>query len=181
VMFQFLWNGHSETQHYHLCRWEVLSRPKKIGGWGLQNLFLFNTALNTNTLWRVLSQDSIWHRVVFGKYIQNQSLVNWLRKPSHLISSASRIWSSLLHTLPIIQHWLCWRPGAGFQIEIGRDKILGLGESSFLRNETIKHLNHNRVFVLAQVSVAKNSTTKADGLEEQRRSWADREPRGRVE
>jgi len=35
-----------------------------------------------------------------------------------------------------------------------------LGESSFLRNETIKHLNHNRVFVLVQVSVAKNLTTE---------------------
>jgi hypothetical protein len=41
VMFQFLWNGHSETQHYHLCRWEALSRPKKYGGWGFRNLYLF--------------------------------------------------------------------------------------------------------------------------------------------
>jgi hypothetical protein len=54
VMFHFLWNGHSESQHYHLCRWEALSRPKKLGGWGFRNILFFNKALNTNTLWRLL-------------------------------------------------------------------------------------------------------------------------------
>jgi len=34
LMFHFLWNGHLDTQQYHLCRWETLSRPKKNGGWG---------------------------------------------------------------------------------------------------------------------------------------------------
>jgi hypothetical protein len=34
LMFHFLWNGQSDTQQYHLCRWETLSRPKKNGGWG---------------------------------------------------------------------------------------------------------------------------------------------------
>jgi hypothetical protein len=32
LMFKFLWTRHLETQKYHLCRWEVLSRPKNFGG-----------------------------------------------------------------------------------------------------------------------------------------------------
>jgi hypothetical protein len=44
VIFHFLWNGLSANTHYHLCRWEVLARPKKLGGWGLSNL-LFLTKL----------------------------------------------------------------------------------------------------------------------------------------
>jgi hypothetical protein len=42
IMFNFLWNGNNETQHFHLCRWESLSKPKKCGGWGFHNLFHFN-------------------------------------------------------------------------------------------------------------------------------------------
>jgi hypothetical protein len=48
LMFNFLWSGHKETQHYHLCRWDLLSRPKKCGGWGFHNLFHFNTSLTIN-------------------------------------------------------------------------------------------------------------------------------------
>jgi hypothetical protein len=76
LMFQFLWSGHSVAQHYHLCRWEVLSRPKKLGGWGFCNLTIFNQALNAITLWRVLTQPSIWQQVIRDKYLHNATLLN---------------------------------------------------------------------------------------------------------
>jgi hypothetical protein len=69
MMFHFLWNGHNDSQHYHLCRWDILSRPKKFGGWGFRNLGFFNLALNANTLWRVLTQEGIWHRVIIGQIL----------------------------------------------------------------------------------------------------------------
>jgi hypothetical protein len=40
VMFHYLWNERSDSCHFHLCRWEILSRPKRNGGWGLRNLFI---------------------------------------------------------------------------------------------------------------------------------------------
>jgi len=156
VMFHFLWNNHSKTQRYYLCRWEALSKPKKLGGWGFRNLWFFNTALNTNTLWRVLTRDNVWHRVVMDKYLQNTTLDNWLRKPSHFIKSTSRIWSSLVHIIPLILHRISWRPGAGIHIFIGRDKILGLGERSFLQDETIVRFNQFQVYVLSQAVVERN-------------------------
>jgi hypothetical protein len=30
-----------QKHSYHLCRWEFLALPKKYGGWGLRNLFIF--------------------------------------------------------------------------------------------------------------------------------------------
>lgn len=118
----------------------------------MHSLYYFNTALNTNTPWRVLNQDSIWHRVVLDKYLQNTTLVNWLRKPTHFISSTSRVWSSLVRTIPIILHWLSWRPGAGHLIMIGRDRILGLGERSILLNDTINlvKIRNRLLFLLKQ-------------------------------
>jgi hypothetical protein len=161
LIFKFLWNGHSESQHYHLCSWETLSRPKKNGGWGFRNLYHFNTALITNTLWRVLNHESLWHQVIMDKYLQNATLTNWLRKHSHFFKAASRIWSSLVRTTPIILHWLSWRPGAGHLITIGRDRILNIGDNSFLHPETIS-FKSKKVTVLAQATVAKDPITLAE-------------------
>jgi hypothetical protein len=162
LIFKFLWSDHSESQHYHLCSWETLSRPKKNGGWGLRNLYLFNNALITNSLWRFLNHDSLWHQVIKGKYLKNATLTNWLRNHTHFIKAASRIWSSLVHTTPIILHWLSWHPGAGHQITIGRDRILNIGDKSILHPKTISLINQKNITVLAQASVAKDPFTQAE-------------------
>jgi hypothetical protein len=150
LMFHFLWNGHSEAQKYHLCRWEILSRPKKNGGWGFHNLPLFNLALNAITLWRVLTQSSLWQKVIKGKYLHNVTLLNWIRQPTHHNNAASRMWNSLCRTFPVIIQWLCWCPGTGHLISIGRDRILGLGDRAFLSEELITLLNGKKVNSLAQ-------------------------------
>jgi hypothetical protein len=89
VMFNFLWNGSSENYHYHLCRWETLTKPKNCGGWGFCNIFHFNKALATNTLWRVLTQDGIWHRVIKDKYLPYVTVTNWLRSTTFQQSTTS--------------------------------------------------------------------------------------------
>jgi hypothetical protein len=35
LMFDFLWSGNRDKHQFHLCRWDILSRPKNCGGWGL--------------------------------------------------------------------------------------------------------------------------------------------------
>jgi hypothetical protein len=105
LMFHFLWTGHQEAHQYHLCKWEILSRPKKQGGWGLHKLPLFNLALITTNLWRVLTHHSIWQQVIFDKYLHNSSIIDWIRHHSHKQVSASKFWTSLRRTLPIINHW----------------------------------------------------------------------------
>jgi hypothetical protein len=150
LMFNFLWNGNSETKHYHLCRWDVLSRPKFCGGWGFRNLFHFNTALNANTLWRVLNREGIWHNIIKDKYLHNTTIINWFRSVSFKHNSTSRIWNSLLKSVHLITHWLSWVPGSGHLISIGRDQILGLGDKSFLSHDILEHLKKKKITVLAQ-------------------------------
>jgi hypothetical protein len=149
-MFNFLWNGNNESNHYHLCRWDVLSRPKSCGGWGFRNLFHFNTTLNANTLWRVLNREGIWHNIIKDKYLQNTTIINWFRSVSFKQNSASRIWNSLLKSVHLITHWLSWVPGSGHLISLGRDHILGLGDRSLLSPDLIEHLKKKKITVLAQ-------------------------------
>jgi hypothetical protein len=82
IMFNFLWKGNNESNHYHLCKWELLTIPKKYGGWGLRNIFDFNKALAANSLWRVLMRDGIWHKVIIDKYLPHTTVKNWFRSPT---------------------------------------------------------------------------------------------------
>jgi hypothetical protein len=152
LMFHFLWSSHSDTQHLHLCRWEVLSRPKNLKGWGFRNLNIFNLVLNASTLWRVLNQTSLWQKVVNNKYLKNTTLINWLRQPSHHCTSPLKIWSSLIRALPIILHWLRWCPGASSLIVVVRDKILGMGEISLLSVKLLTALKEKNITTLAHTS-----------------------------
>jgi hypothetical protein len=132
LIFDFLWSGGGKTHGIHLCSWETLAKPKHLGGWGLQNLFLFNRALATNSLWRVLFKEGIWQQVIKDKYLPYFSVATWLRSTSPLQPAASQIWKNLLKSLPLITRWISWKPGNGSSILIGLDKILGINNSSLL-------------------------------------------------
>jgi hypothetical protein len=79
MVLSFLWSGNKQNQTYHLCRWEIISKPKVFGRWGLRNIFCFSRALVTNTLWRGLMQIGIWKWVIKDKYFPHISLTTWLQ------------------------------------------------------------------------------------------------------
>jgi len=116
----------------------------------LQNLYIFNKAIVANSLWRVLMKDGIWHRVIKDKYFPHILVTFWLIPASQNSTSTSQIWRNMKKTLPIIIHWLRWKPGDGHEIIVGRDMILGMGSSSFLSKDLITLLNENNVYYVFQ-------------------------------
>jgi hypothetical protein len=149
LIFSFLWTG-SKTTGYHLCNWETISKPKKMGGWGLRNLPFFNRALLANTLWRIIMKPGIWSKVIKAKYFPQLPVLFWLRSASERPTVCSQTWKHLLTTLPIILHWLSWAPGNGHLIEVGRDSLLGLGKLAMLSTDLLKHLHQKNLFFLYQ-------------------------------
>jgi hypothetical protein len=111
LIFTFLWSSCSEKQHFHLCSWDLITKPKLLGSWGLQNIFLFNKVLVKKSMWHVLMKDGIWNRVIKEKYLPHFSVDTWLGSTSHKMTSASQTWKNLLKTLHIITHWMSWKPG----------------------------------------------------------------------
>jgi len=83
LSYAFMWSEHKEKFQFHLCRWDLLARPKICGGWGLKNIPLFNSALIANTYWRALTHGSNWNKIILGKYLGNSLISTWLRKSSH--------------------------------------------------------------------------------------------------
>jgi ribonuclease HI len=145
-----LWNDCAGKRHLHLCSWQAISRPRKQGGWGLRNLTVFNTALLACSFWRAITFNNIWHRVIIDKYLGSFPLLRWLRKPSFELRRASPIWKGLINASPVILHWLRWKPGTGSDIQIGRDKVLGLGNFSILSPSLRSQLSLINLSTLAQ-------------------------------
>jgi hypothetical protein len=68
------------------------------------------------------------------------------------MSFGSQTWKNLLNSLPLIVHWLAWKPGVGDSIIVGKDKILGMEKDYILIVELIIVLNNKNVFFLFQAS-----------------------------
>jgi hypothetical protein len=151
LAFKFLWGGNSDKNRMHLCKWQFISRPKREGGWGLKHLSIFNVALLASSFWRAVSFDSIWHKIICDKYLKSNSLHHWLRKPTLQSARDSPFWKGLVASSSVILHWLCWKPGEGLEILIGRDCILGLSERSFLSPALKLHLRACNISTLAQI------------------------------
>ena len=46
-----------EYKGSHSDHWDLLERPKKIGGWGIKDLHLFSKSLALKSLWNVFSKE----------------------------------------------------------------------------------------------------------------------------
>jgi hypothetical protein len=155
-MFKFLWSGVVGRKHFHLCSWDLLTKPKHLGGQGIQNIFIFNRALSTKSLWRVLTKVGVWSKVIKDKYIPHYYIVIWLRSTKTIISSASQTWQNLLKSLHLITHWLSWRPGSSHLVQVGIDCIMGLGKASYLSRHLLSKLRRIHVtYLYTNISVCR--------------------------
>jgi hypothetical protein len=160
LIFSFLWSGCSDRNRLHLCNWDTTARPKKSRGWWLHNLSFFNKALAAKTFWRGLTKARIWHKVLKDKYLPFVFVSTWFRLDNITHGEFSPVWRNLLKSLPLLDHWLCWKPGNGETIQEGRDRIMRMGQQSFLSKELISALKFQGITFIYQDSV----TTLSDPL-----------------
>jgi hypothetical protein len=58
-MFSFLWSSKKEKEGIHLSNWKKIAKPKKAGGWGIKNIFMFGQDLAAKSLWRSLMMPGL--------------------------------------------------------------------------------------------------------------------------
>lgn len=159
MIFAFLWKNSKQNRGLHLCRWETLSKPKALGGWGLRNLHLSYLALSANTLWRILMVSGIWHNLIKDKYLAHLPVHSWLRSATPSPLRGSQTWKHLQRTLPILLHWIAWLPGNGSSIELGKDDILGMGIKAQLSSRLLECLHNLGLHYLFHLKAPHSSCT----------------------
>ena len=92
----------------------------------------------------------IWKRVLKDKYFPHLLVISWLHSTDPSSHFGSQTWKNFLNALPLLVHWLAWKPGVGVSIMTGKDEFLGMGKGSFLSMALISHLNEHRVYYLFQ-------------------------------
>jgi hypothetical protein len=131
-------------------QWETLEKPKIKGGRGIRNIFKFNKALATNSLWLVLNTNGIWSSFIKDTYFPYTSVASWLCTGTSHTRFASQIWRNLVKSTLWITNWLCWKPSSGHSMIIRKDCIIGINQASYLSTQLISILNTKNTCFLFQ-------------------------------
>jgi hypothetical protein len=96
--------GQESKDHYTIPweKWELLARPKALGGWGLKNIFTFAKALAAKSSWRLITTNNLWTQVVTHKYINPGSLEEWIRRANKTSPNCSIIWKAIIKSFHVI-------------------------------------------------------------------------------
>lgn len=117
----FLWLG-KKNNGFHLAKWNLLTKSKSLGGWGLKDIKTFSKALVAKSLWRCCIQDSrIWVKIVRAKYLKNYSAYEWICMTDNNIKSYSNIWKAFSKARSIIKKKTGWKVDNGNQIKFDQD------------------------------------------------------------
>jgi hypothetical protein len=81
---RFLWKGAKKPTGFHLANWVSITRPKDLGGWGIQNLNRFE------------------------KYLGGANVVFWLRTNNNKFLVASKFWKNFMGSLHLLKRSLAW-------------------------------------------------------------------------
>lgn len=75
------WGSSAESRHIHWQRWELLTRPKPLGGMGFRDLRLFNLAMLDIQGWQLIEKpESLCARVLKGRYYHDSDFLSATRK-----------------------------------------------------------------------------------------------------
>ena len=71
----FLWGSFEKTRKIHWVGWNKVTKPKKVGGLGLQSAKGRNIALLTKLNWRFHTEnESLWAHVIKAKYCSTRRI-----------------------------------------------------------------------------------------------------------
>ena len=97
-----------------------MCKQKACGGMGFRNLQVFNKAMPTKQLWRILQNPhSHMARVLKSRYFPTGDILN-----AKLGNSPSYSWRSIHSSIEVIRRGIQWRVGNGKLIHIWDDKWL---------------------------------------------------------
>ena len=88
----FFWNATENKRKYRLVKWDIICKPKSLGGLGILNTQVMNTCLIVKWWWRIMTAnpEALWFQILKDMYFPSGS-------PMFAIANgASQFWSDII-------------------------------------------------------------------------------------
>lgn len=129
---RFWWSSANKDHGIHWVKWSNMTTNKNKGGIGFKEFSIMNQALIAKQAWRLTNNtNSLWARILKGKYFTEGSLWNARKK-----TSISWAWESILKGKDILLQHGFWQIGDGKKVIILKTN----GLRSILHSCTHPHL-----------------------------------------
>ena len=111
------WNQNDKENKIHWLSWDKLTLPKKDGGLGFRDLYLFNLAMLARQPWRILTNpDSLCSRVLKAKYFADSTILKCTAR-----DGISYTWRSMIYGINLLKEGIIWRIGSSSNVNIWSD------------------------------------------------------------
>lgn len=116
IQRNFWWNKNHEGKGFFPKKWDVVAKPKALGGLNIKKTADLNNALLTKLAWRMLTEkDAEWVKILSSKYYPNNN-------PLHAGNAeGSWVWKGICRGLEIIKKNYCCEVGNGKNISKWKD------------------------------------------------------------
>ena len=116
ILAQFWW-GADDRKGLHWYSWKRISVPKREGGLGFRDLEIFNQALLSKQVWRIMQKPNcLMSRVLKARYFPDGDILK-----ATLKKKASYRWKSILHGRDLITKGLRYIIGDGSHVNMWKD------------------------------------------------------------
>lgn len=159
---RFFWEANNLKRKYHMVRWPVVCRPRKLGGLGIVDTRLMNKCLMVKWIWKLVTDgQGLWADIIRAKYLRSKDLLVDHHNPG------SQFWNAIQKLKPLFclgakhrvhngsstRFWLDWWLGSGplrarfpnlFSIatdpecSVGKSRALGDWDISFRRTFSLQ-------------------------------------------
>lgn len=108
----FIWGEEGNNRKAHLIGWDIMMKPKGLGGLAIRNLELMNKACLMKLGWKLRhEEEQLWGQVLIGKYGRNGIHQNNLE----VSGSDSSLWKNLAKIWPILLENEVWAFSKGVE------------------------------------------------------------------
>jgi hypothetical protein len=117
IQRSFIWGDTDQARRYHAVGWEMVTRPKNLGGLGLRKLSTMNKAciLKLGRKIQAGAKDFVCE-VLVGKYMRTSANGEMMAK-----ATDSHLWKSIVKLWPHLDDYSWWTIGDGNTIKLCQD------------------------------------------------------------
>ncbi|GJY34922.1 putative RNA-directed DNA polymerase [Tanacetum coccineum] len=146
LMRGFLWCQGGLSRGKAKVSWEVVCLPKDEGGLGIRRLDLFNKALMTTHIWKLLSvKESLWVKWIYKYKIRDR---NFWKLPCR--GNMTWGWRNILQCRPFIREFFKYKIGNGNNVSLWYDNWCSISPLASIM--ATRYMNRNGLNTSSKVS-----------------------------